>query len=561
MPHLKLRLDRTIEHLQRYQHIMAVLTKYGFGEVVASLRRKLPRRLRGDGAAGAQGDGRNRPHRVRLALEELGPTFIKLGQLLSTRPDLVGPDYVEEFEHLQDRVPPERFKHVRAELVAQLGGDIEQRFERFERRCVAAGSIAQVHRAVTLGGEHVAVKVRRPGIIDTIQTECEIIEGLAGLIKAMLSDEETVDPVRIVREFTEAVSREVHLDNERRNIELFRRHFADDPTVHIVKLHDETCTDGVLTMEFIDGTKPTSLEAVEAAGLDAKLLAGRLADFILRQIFEFGFFHTDPHPGNLFILPDNVLAPIDFGQVACLTAEDRLLLGELILTIVERDASRLVEALEDGEMLDEDTDLHTLTRDTEETFAVYHSLPVSEIPFTDMMKRIFRLVRKHRVRLPAEFALMIKSMMIADALAVTLDEDFRLVDHLRPYARKLSAERLDPRQFLRQARHAVREAGHLAMKLPGDLVAVLQKIKRGRFQMHVQHEHLESLVRTLERSSSRVSFAMIIAGLLIGSSLLLTQEGTVLDLTSFQTLGVLGYLVAAILGLWLLLSIMRSRHL
>ncbi|MHC4563328.1 MAG: ABC1 kinase family protein [Planctomycetota bacterium] len=563
MPRLKLRLDRTIEHLRRHQHIMAVMTKYGFGEVVASLRQKLPHRLRGPEPVGgaAPSDGRSRPHRVRMALEELGPTFVKLGQLLSTRPDLVGPDYVEEFERLQDCVPPERFKRVEAELAEQLGGSVDERFGKFDRRCVAAGSIAQVHHAVTLDGEEVAVKVRRPGIIDAIQTECEILEGLAGVIKATLSDKETVDPVRIVQEFSEAVNREVHLDIERRNVEMFRRHFADDPAVHIVKLYDDYCTDGVLTMEFIRGVKPTSLAAVEEAGLDAKLLAGRLADFILRQIFDCGLFHTDPHPGNLFILPGNVLVPIDFGQVACLTAEDRLVLGELVLTVVERDASGLVETFEDGEMLHEQTDVHTLTRDIEETFSVYHSLPLGEIPLTEVLNRIFHLIRRHRVKLPAEFALMMKSMTIVESLAGSLDEDFRLVEHLRPYARRLSAEQLDPRRFFNQARRAVKEAGLLATKLPGDLIAVLEKLKRGRLQLHVQHEHLESMVKTVDKSSNRVSFAMIIAGLLVASSMLITQEGTVLGLSSFQAVGMLGYLVAAVLGLWLIISIMRSRHL
>jgi len=558
MPRIKYRLDRTIDHLRRYQHILAVLMKYGFREVAHALRSKLGGRAGSIEQGPADTKKRTRPERMRLALEELGPTFVKFGQLLSTRPDLVPLEYLEELERLQDQVAAVPFKEIRAQVERELGGKLEELFRRFEPKPIAAGSIAQVHRAVTRQGERVAVKVRRPNITEDLRTECEILEDVAGVIKAMLSAEETVDPVHMAREFTRAVMKEADLTGELRNLQQFQRNFSGDATVHIPAPHLDCCSNGVLTMEYIEGVKPRSREAVEAAGLDARTIARRGADFVLRQIFEFGVFHTDPHPGNLLILPDNVIVPLDFGQVAHLGHRERTLLGELILGIIEQDASGMVRAMQSQDMLSELSDPAGLSRDIEEILDVYHNLPVSEIPFGRMMKQTFDVIRRHRVRPPAEFTLMLKSMMTIEALARSLDADFLLVEALRPYAGKLTAEQIGPKRLLQIARRALRDTTDLAARLPGDLNIILSKIRRGQFQVHVQHEHLENLVRTLDKSSNRVSFALIIAALLVGSSMLVTQEGSVLGLVRVQTLGVAGYVAAAVMGMWLLMSIIRG---
>jgi ubiquinone biosynthesis protein len=311
-------------------------------------------------------------------------------------------------------------------------------------------------------------------------------------------------------------------------------------------------------MEYIDGVKPRTRSAVEAAGLDPVQAAKNGADFVLRQVFEFGLFHTDPHPGNLLIIPGDIVVPLDFGQVARLSPTERRLLGELVLGIVDQDASSLVDAFEKEGMLDSRTDVNQLTRDIDEMLAVYHHMPIKDIPFAQMMGRTFELIRIHRVRPPAEFTLMLKSMMTIESVAVALNPEFRLIEALRPYARKMALEELDPRRLLRMARRLTRDTAQLAGRLPGDLNVILSKLLRGQFQVHIQHEHLEDLTRTFERSSNRVSFAMIIAGLLVGSSLLVTQQSHVLWIIDTQTLGILGYMVAAILGLGLLISIMRG---
>ena len=560
----RLRLDRTVRHLRRYRHILAVLIKYGFKDVADTIGSRLAARL-GSRMAPRRvkpaGDGRSRPQRVRLAMEELGPTFIKLGQLLSTRPDLVPVEYVEELERLQDACPPEKFERIQEQIEAELEAPLEELFPTFDRQPIAAASIAQVHRAVTAEGDEVAVKVRRPEIVQTIRTELEILEELASLLAAALPKEEPLDPERMVAEFAAAVSKEVNLDNERRNLLRFRQNFADDETVHVPAVFERYCSAGVLTMEFIHGVKPRPVDRLKDAGLEPELLAQRGANFVLKQIFDHGVFHADPHPGNFLIIEGNVLAPLDFGQVARLGSHQQQLLGEMVLAIVDRDAERMIRGLTRADLLDELTDVDALERDVEDVLETYADLPLKDIPLSEALGRVFELIRRHRVRPPAEFTLMLKSLMTIESLALSLDSEFRIIESLRPYATRLQLRQFDPRRLAKGLRNAVRDAGELAGRLPEDVNAILGKFRRGQFQIRVHHEHLENLATMLDRSSNRISFALIIAALLVASSMLVGQAGTLLGLVRLQTLGVLGYVAAAIMGIWLLVGIVRSRRL
>lgn len=558
---MKTFLGRTVKHLRQYRHIVGVLFQYGFTDLAEKISGRLTLNIRRRQQA-AVAEAASRPVRLRLVLEELGPTFVKLGQLLSTRPDLLPAAYIEELEKLQDAVAPAPFDRIRTELERELKGKVEDFFQHFEPEPIAAGSIAQVHRATTRQGQGVAVKVRRPGVVQTLETECEILEGLAALVKAGLSRDETIDPIRMVREFTTAVMKEVDLINEMRNLQRFARNFAGNPGVHIPATFDRYCTSGVLTMEYVEGVRPIDTQAMAAAGLDPKAVAQRGADFVLKQVFDFGLFHTDPHPGNFLIQPDNVLVPLDFGQVARLTSLDRFLVGELVLSIVDNDAGRMIRAFRRADMLSYQTDLHSLTGELEDILDSYHSLPMDQIRLGRTMLQTFDLIRTHRVHPPPEFTMMLKSIMTIEALAMRLDPSFRIMESLRPYARRLAMEQISPDRIYRNSRRVLRESIELASRLPEDMNNFLNKVTTGQFQMHVQHEHLESLIHTLSRSANRVSFALIIAGIVVGSSILVTQEkATVLGLMSLQTLGTLGYIVAALMGLWLLASIIRGRHL
>jgi len=365
----------------------------------------------------------------------------------------------------------------------------------------------------------------------------------------------------MVAELSEAILKEVDLANEKRNQARFMQSFADDPVVHIPQVYEDYCSDGVLTMEYIEGIKPGGPEAVKAAGLDPRLIAKRGADFVLKQVFELGFFHTDPHPGNFFILPENILVPIDFGQVARLSKRDRMLLNEIALSIVDNDAGQIVQALDRADMTNEETDVDSLANEAEQLLDSYYNLPLKEIPFGKVITEIFGLIRRHHVRPPSQFTLMLKSLMTIESFARAMDPEFEILQQLKPYAKQFSLRNIDPKEIVRNARRVMRGAGELASKLPEDLQSIISKFRRGQLQMRVHHEHLENFVKMLDKSSSRLSFALIIAALLIASSLLVSQEGTVIGLFDLQTLGIIGYMAAAIIGIWLIVSIIRGHRL
>jgi ubiquinone biosynthesis protein len=552
-----------MKHMRRYRQIMGVLMKYGFQEVTdvigKSVRSRVTRTTPTPIKQTAR--GHTRAVRLRMAFEELGPTFIKFGQLLSTRPDLISEEFSQELEKLQDQVTPVAFDKIVGAVEEELGGKISEIFRDFDQMPIAAGSVAQVHHAILHDGREVAVKVRRPGIVQLIHTDFEILESIAHFIKNTLLTHEGVDPQLMVREFGEAVFKEVDLANERRNQQRFIRHFEGDPTVHVPAVYEEYSTPSVLTMEYIHGVKATDKEAMQAAGLDPRVVASRGADFVLKQIFEHGFFHSDPHPGNLLVLPGNVLAPLDFGQAARLTSQDRHLLVDIVLALTDNEASRMVKALQRADLFgDETSELH-VTRDIEYLLSSYSHMPLRDIPFNELIVECFEILRKHHVRPPAEFTLMLKSLSTVDGFAMGLDTNFQIVDHLKPYAHKLSMEDLDPVKIAKNTGKALRDAGEMISHLPSDINAILGKFKSGRLQMRVQHEHLEQLTSTIDKSSNRISFALITAAILIASSMLVSQEKVIIHLISLQSLGVIGYILAATIGIWLLISIARSKHL
>jgi ubiquinone biosynthesis protein len=543
---------------------MAVLMKYGFYEVTDSIGEKVrSRKSRSAVSAHVRqaARGHTRAVRLRMAFEELGPTFIKFGQLLSTRPDLISDEFSKELEKLQDQVLPLPGQKMIAVVEEELGRKVTDIFKEFDPEPIAAGSIAQVHKAVLHDGHIVAVKIRRPGIVQLIHTDFEILESIAHFVKTSLLEHEEVDPQRMVREFGEAVFKEVDLANELRNQQRFARQFAGDEKVHVPMVYEQYCSPGVLTMEYIDGVKATDKEAMSAAGLDPKIVAARGADFVMQQVFEHGFFHSDPHPGNLLVLPGNVLAPLDFGQVARLTSQDRHLLTDIILAIVDGEASRMVRAMQRADLFNDETNELHVTRDIEYLLSSYAHLPLKDIPFNQVIVECFETLRKHHIRPPAEFTLMLKSLATVEGFATGLDKDFQIADHLKPFARKLSMDELDPRKAMKNAGKAMRDAGEMISSLPADLISIMSKFKSGRFLLRVQHERLENLTHTIDKSSNRISFAMITAAILIASSMLVSQDRTVLNLINLQTLGIIGYIVAAAIGFWLLVSIARSRHL
>jgi len=567
-------LPRTYLSLRRYRRILGVLIKYGFGDLLWRLKVRHPLvgrlpRLR----VIREVEALSRPERLRLAFEELGPTFIKLGQLLSLRPDLLPSEYTAELTKLQDEAPPVPFPQIEERIEEELGRPLEELFREFEEEPLAAASLAQVHRAVLKDkdGSEVAVKVLRPGIHEIIRADLIILEDLAQFISRHLPESRPYDPPGTAREFAKTLRRELDLIREGRNIELFRRNFADDPTVYIPKVFWDYTTAGVLTMERIVGIKITDLEGLERAGLDRRMVALNGVNAILKQIFEHGLFHADPHPGNILVLEGNVIAPLDFGMVGRLEEGLRLRLGELLWGIIRGEIERIVRVLRemgslvpelDGGVEDEEGELSALAlrADLADLLDRYSRVPLARLELTQLLDELMALVREHRLRLPSSLVMMGKALVIAEGVGKALDPEMELLPLAEPYIRRLAFRRTALRHELNAWTSALEEAGHLLQELPREIRSLARRVGRGELRLRFEHLGLDRPIMEMDRASNRISFALIIAALIVGSSLVMQLEAGP-RLWELPLFGLLGYGLAALLGLWLILAILRSGRL
>lgn len=557
------RLPRAYSGLRRYRQILAVLIKYGFGDLLGRLKVRHPLlgrlpRLK----ALRELEDLSRPARLRLAFEELGPTFIKLGQILSLRPDLLPSEYTAELAKLQDEAAPVPFPQIARKIEAQLGRPLGELFLEFAEEPLAAASLAQVHRAVLKDGTEVAVKVQRPGIRETIRADLIILEDLAQFLVRHLPESEPFDPPGLVREFAKTLRRELDFVREGRNIELFRRNFSGDPTVYIPRVFWEYTTPEVLTMERIVGVKITDLEGLERAGLDRHRVALNGANAILKQIFEHGLFHADPHPGNILVLEGNVLAPLDFGMVGRLDPELRELVGQLILAVARGDLDGLVRTLRELGGLDEheQLDLLALRSDLADLLDRYSKTPLARLELGRLLDELMALVREYHLRLPTSLVLMGKALVIAEGVGRALDPELELLALARPYLERLALRRGPLQRALEGWTGAWAEGRELLQELPEGLRSLMTRLRRGELKVQFELVGLDRLTRELDRASNRLAFALIVAALIVGSSLVIQlQAGP--RLFGLPLFGLLGFGLAAILGLWLVVAIIRSGRL
>jgi len=554
-------LASTARDLGRLQDIASVFVRYGFGDAV--------RRLGMAGAlerAGkvlhwtkaAQFARLTPPERVRHALQDLGPTFIKLGQVLATRVDLFPPEWIEEFEKLQDRAPPAAFGEVRAQMTQDLGVAPEQVFESFDPEPIAAGSIAQVHRARLADGAPIAVKVRRPGIRPIVEADLRLLARLAGILETEFPTLVHYRPREVVRQFTLTLRRELDLAAECRSAERVAHSFRDRPEILVPKVYWERTGERVNVQAYIEGIPSRDLEAVDRAGLDRRLLARRGAQAVLKMVIEDGFFHADPHPGNLFYLPDNRIAFIDFGMMGHLPERRRDELTELLNGLVERDSASVVEVLlawADAVQVDTEK----LTLDVDAFVDRYHGVPLNQLRVGEMLADMTALLRDHELALPPDLALVLKVCVTLEATGRELDPEFDMAGEAAPFLRAAVLARHGPAALAKRGWRGLAVMLELFAELPHDLRRVLRSARSGKLQVHIDLTRLNRFGNQLDRAASRLTVGVVTAALIIGSSIVTTVEGgpTLLGLPLF---GLLGFLGAAAGGLWLLYSIWRSGH-
>jgi ubiquinone biosynthesis protein len=556
-------LGRTYRHLTRYRQILTVFFKYGFGDLVDLLKidqyieiglQMISRHRR------ERLERMTRAERVRLAMEELGPTYIKLGQVLSTRPDLIPVDFIKELAKLQDEVPPFGFDEVERIVLRELKDTPERLFEHFDPTPEASASIGQVHRAVLQSGEQVAVKVQRPGIKQTIEVDLEIMLHLATLMERHIEEIAFYRPVKIVEEFAKILEREIDYTFEASNMERVAGYFLGDLTVYIPKVYRDFTTSKILTAEYIDGIKISAIEELQAAGHDPREITRRGAHILLRQVFEIGFFHGDPHPGNLFVLPENVICLLDFGMVGSVDRQTREDFVDLVDAVVHRHETRTAQVLLKLTTWEEKPDMRAFEKDVADFMGLHLYRPLKEIHLGRLLQHLLELAAHHRLVIPPDIFLMLKTLAAVEGVARRLDPRFDIFATAAPFIQQVKLARFEPRRLTQDALSLGIDLYEFLRLFPSELLDITRKIKQQKFSLSFELRGLKTLLETHDQSSNRVSFSIIIAGLIIGSSIIVVS-GVPPLLYGISLIGIIVFITGAVMGLWLLIAIIKKGRL
>ncbi len=542
-------------HLARYRRIAEVLVHHGLGWIAgaAGLDRFLPA-----GKARAA-DQPTPPQRLRLALEELGAAFIKLGQFLSTRADLLPPEYQVELARLQDDAPPFSSELARERIELELGRPVSELFASFEPAPLAAASIGQAHAATRLDGTEVVIKVRRPGVVELIEEDLEILLNLAASLARRWEFARRVDVVGLAQEFANTLRAELNYLQEGRNAERFAANFADDPRVHIPAVFWETTTSRVLTLERIRGTKIDDLAGLDARGIDRRQLAAHGTEVILRMIFDHGFFHADLHPGNFFIESEGRFGLIDFGMVGVLDEAAQEQLGRLIIAVTRQDYAQLVDTLLRLGVTGEEIDRERLGRDLERLIAAWYGRPLGEVNLTALINEALAITRRHHLHLPPNLALLAKTIIIAEGLGARLDPEFHILEIIEPYTARLLLRQRSPRRVLRKLNRMRRDLTWLGTEVPQQMRRLLGEMERRGFEVGMKPHTLDPVLDRLERLVNRVVLGILAAAFIIGLAILLTVYRPPGTTHWAGAMFVVGFLFALLLGIYLAWSILRSR--
>lgn len=552
-----------VRDLPRLHEISLVFIRHGLGDLVRRIG--VASILESAGAIvhwgqAARSSQLEPPQRLRQAFEELGPTFIKLGQMLSTREDLLAPAWTEELARLRSSAAPMRFEEILPVIERALGGPPSEVFVDLEREPSGSASIAQVHRARLRDGRTVVLKVRRPGIVAKVEADLRLLSHLAQLVESEVPEARRYQPVRVVDEFRRSLMRELDLAAEARNIERFARNFRGEPDILIPQVFPQWTSSSMNVQEHIQGTSGEDVAAIERAGLDPKRLAQRGVDAVLKMILEDGFFHADPHPGNVIYLSGNRIAMIDFGMAGRLSPARRSQIVDLLSGVARRDTEPMLEVLLDWAG-DEAVDEERLAADVDELIQDYADLPLKEIRIGDLIGRITSLVRDHGIVLPSDLTLMFKALISLEGLGRRYDPNFRLADRIKPFLDRAIAARYAPAEVGRRSGASVGQFLDLVGSVPRDLGRLLKDARRGRMRVDLDLKRLDSFGRKLDSTIDRITIGIMTASVVIGSSIVMTVTSgpQLFGIPVFTVLGLTGYLLAFINSVWIIVSIWRSR--
>ncbi|MCE5198229.1 MAG: AarF/ABC1/UbiB kinase family protein [Armatimonadota bacterium] len=546
-------LDRSRRHLQRYRQIARILARHGWGWMVSRLG--FAEHLRRYRDLGPKEEA---PAHVRMVLEELGPTFVKLGQILSTRPDVVPEAYQLELSKLQDTAPTVPFSDIRDVIESEFGTSLANLYQTFNHEPLAAASLAQVHRATLFDGTSVIVKVQRPHIEELIETDIEILFKRARSVEQHWEKAKTIGLLDVVDEFAMTLREELDYTREGRNTDRLRDNLSDERCVDVPLVYWHLTTRRVLTLQEITGTKITDVAANPPEGVDLKVLADRLAKAFLEQVFVDGFFHADPHPGNILVTSDSKIALLDAGQVGRLDSENRAGAIRMLMAFEQQDARVLADEVMNLGISQEDVDVRRLTTDLGKVLRSYYDAPSRSVNMGRVLGRVLNVSAKHKVRLPASFAVLGKVFTDIEGICRRLDPDFNFTEVARGYVGKAVRSELRSQDMLTELYRSMVASRDFLLNLPEHLDRLIRKAVDGTLRVEFKHQGLEQVSETFRASANKISIALIVAGAIVGSSLVVTAGRGPIRWFGLPALGVLGYIVATFFGTWLIVSIIRS---
>lgn len=556
----------TFIQISRARQVAEVLIRNGLGFLAesAGLVRYIPfwraRRMQAEERASRQ----TVPQRLRDTLQELGPTYIKLGQILSTRPDLLPADYILELSKLLDQTTPVPFESVREVAEEALGGRLEEHYDNFSSEPIASASIGQVHRATLPDGRRVIVKVQRPGVQEMVQADLNILNAQARFLESRSETLAAYGLTELVEEFSHALREELDYTNEGRNADRLRA-VTDPARVVIPKVHWSLTTRRVITMDDVQGIELSRREELADAQVNEKQVAERMVQVYLRQVFVHGVFHADPHPANILVCGDRI-GLVDFGMMGYLTPSMRHDLGDMLFALVQQDAEALARLITRMGATDALTDRHALERDLRRLMVRYYDVSLESLPMAEALGEIMSVAYRNRVRLPSNLALLARTVVVLEGVARSLDPSLVLARFLEPFIMRLIRERTSLWQTLLESVATLRDLEDMLHVLPGRIDVISDQIERGEMTLQVDIRHLGESLRRIEAVGNRLSFSVVVAALVIGSALVLSGGETA---ATFQIpligiglpIGQIGFVVAGLLGAWWLFSIIRSKGL
>ncbi len=494
------------------------------------------------------------PIQLRQTLEELGPTFMKLGQVLSTRADLLTPDFQAELSSLQDQAPPVPIAIILETIEAELGQPANERFASFDTRPLATGSIGQAHLATLHDGTAVVVKVRRPGAVEQIDEDLKLLRRLAFIANGRLKEVRQFDLVGIVKEFDSSLRAEVDYQHEGHNAERFGRNFKHSAHVHIPRIYWDTTTSRVLTMERIQGHRITDVAALKAAGIDCDVVADGATKVVLKMLLDDGFFHADLHPGNLFIESETRIGLIDFGMTGVLDEDTKSGLGRMLYALVQRDSDGLVDSLLSLGVADAQIDRPSLQRDLDDLISRYYDQAVGERKLGAFLNDVFGVVRSHKMVMPPALSMLAKTVITAEGMVAQLDPGFQMMEATEPYLTRLIMSRNSPQAWARRFGRAAPDLLWLAAEGPRALRGLVVSLQKDQLALAVEPNGLDPYLHRVEKTANRIVLAMLMSALVIAGSVLVSVYHPALpsDVTDRILAGLVGAMaLAAVALVWI----------